>query len=408
MARYVFLPFTPNLHFPKPNTALCFAANRKRFMDSADRVMLAVSGSCSAIRSFTLNSPLHVDSSHTKRWTRNVLNFKVSDFILDKTAFESLVLDESACKTLVDLKLDGAFKIPMLLEDTSFPALKSLTLAGAHFCSLGSFEKLISACSLLEELTVYWIFWELWKCSHILSCPNLKRLSIISLVNFVVELGSMSFDIPNLVYLDYSDDVQRQYPVVRLDSLVEAKLELMVKYGDRDGCDPSNLFKALRHIFDYYREAVPVFENVSQLSLITDFGFCSSFLTLPSLPYVLKKFPNVHTLVIEGPLCGHDHSKIVCDCFSVDFVKLASPVKVLELTINKGSSDEMEQVKRFLEDLSCLELVKVRSFPKDDEEKLSLATRLLMLPRASSKCKIQVEFFSETSPRSCSYRMGKM
>ncbi|CAF1885444.1 unnamed protein product [Brassica oleracea var. botrytis] len=388
MARYVFLPFTPNLHFPKPNTALCFAANRKRFMDSADRVMLAVSGSCSAIRSFTLNSPLHVDSSHTKRWTRNVLNFKVSDFILDKTAFESLVLDESACKTLVDLKLDGAFKIPMLLEDTSFPALKSLTLAGAHFCSLGSFEKLISACSLLEELTVYWIFWELWKCSHILSCPNLKRLSIISLVNFVVELGSMSFDIPNLVYLDYSDDVQRQYPVVRLDSLVEAKLELM--------------------IFDYYREAVPVFENVSQLSLITDFGFCSSFLTLPSLPYVLKKFPNVHTLVIEGPLCGHDHSKIVCDCFSVDFVKLASPVKVLELTINKGSSDEMEQVKRFLEDLSCLELVKVRSFPKDDEEKLSLATRLLMLPRASSKCKIQVEFFSETSPRSCSYRMGKM
>lgn len=83
-------------------------------------------------------------------------------------------------------------------------------------------------------------------------------------------------------------------------------------------------------------------------------------------------------------------------------------MKVLELTINKGSSDEMEQVKRFLEDLSCLELVKVRSFPKDDEEKLSLATRLLMLPRASSKCKIQVEFFSETSPRSCSYRMGKM
>ncbi|KAG2245315.1 hypothetical protein Bca52824_092854 [Brassica carinata] len=193
----------------------------------------------------------------------------------------------------------------------------------------------------------------------------------------------MSFDIPNLVYLDYSDDVQRQYPVVKLDSLVEAKLELMVNYGDCDGCDPSNLFKGLRHvqklslsfpqtveIFDYYRDAVPVFEN--------------------------------------GPLCGHDHSKIVCDCFSVDFVKLSSPAKVLELAINEGSSDEMEQIKRFLEDFSCLELVKIRSFPKDDEEKLSLATRLLMLPRASSKCKIQVEFCSETSPIPCSYRIGKM
>ncbi|KAG2245314.1 hypothetical protein Bca52824_092853 [Brassica carinata] len=126
-------------------------------MDSADRV-LAASGSCSDIRRFTLNSPLHVDSSHTKRWTRNMLNFIISDFILDKTAYDSLVLDELACKTLVDLKLDGAFKIPMLPEDTSFPALKSLTLVCAHFCSLGEFEKLISAFPLLEELTVYGIF----------------------------------------------------------------------------------------------------------------------------------------------------------------------------------------------------------------------------------------------------------
>lgn len=107
-------------------------------------------------------------------------------------------------------------------------------------------------------------------------------------------------------------------------------------------------------------------------------------------------------------MCGHDHSDFVCRCFSVDFVKLSSPVKVLELTMHEGSSDEMEQIKRFLEDLSCLELVKVRAFAKEDEEKLRLATGLLMLPRASSKCKIQVEFFSETSPRSCSYRMGKM
>lgn len=251
MAQYVCLPFTPNLHFPKPNTPLCFAANRKRFMDSVNRVMLGVSGS-SAIRRFTRNGPvLRVGSDHTKRWTRNVLNPGVLNLPLDRTVHDdSLVLDESACKTLVKLKLNYGFIIPILPEDTSFPALKSLTLYTARFCNLGAFEKLISACPLLEELSIlHGVGWELWRCSHILSRPNLKRLTIRSwfYVN-LVELGSMSFDIPNLVYLEYSDYVQRQYPAVKLDSLVEAKLELMVKDGDHDSYDPFNLFKGLRHV----------------------------------------------------------------------------------------------------------------------------------------------------------------
>ncbi|KAL0823502.1 hypothetical protein Bca101_047179 [Brassica carinata] len=365
-------------------------------MDSVDRVMFAVSGT-SAIRRFTLNGPvLRVDTSHTNRWTRNALNHGVLNLPLDRTFHDdSLVLDELACKTLVELKLNFGVKIPILPEDISFPALKSLTLDMARFCNLGAFEKLISACPLLEELIIIGVSWELARCSHILSCPkNLKRLSIRSRFNFSVELGNMSFDIPILVHLGYSDYVQLQYPAVKLDSLVEAKLELLKKYGDRDSYDPSNLFKGVRHvqklslsfpetveIFDYYREAVPVFENVSQLSITTDRGFCSSLSTLPSLPSVIKKFPNVHTLVIE---VSSKKPKTLLD--------KTQCIAVLELTMHEGSSDEMEQIKRFLEDLSCLELVKVRAFAKEDEEKLRLATGLLMLPRASSKCKIHVEF----------------
>lgn len=58
----------------------------------------------------------------------------------------------------------------------------------------------------------------------------------------------MSFDNPSLVYLEYSDFVQLQYPVVNLDSLIEAKLRLTMKEGGPDNCDPSNLITGLRNV----------------------------------------------------------------------------------------------------------------------------------------------------------------
>lgn len=67
-------------------------------------------------------------------------------------------------------------------------------------------------------------------------------------------------------------------------------------------------------------------------------------------------------------------------------------MKVLELTEYKGSIKELEQMKRFLEEFSCLEIVKVRASAKGDKKKLRLKTDLLMLPRASYKCEIKFEF----------------
>lgn len=58
----------------------------------------------------------------------------------------------------------------------------------------------------------------------------------------------MSFDNPNLVYLEYSDFVQLLYPVVNLDSLVEAKLRLTMNEGGPKNCDPSNLIEGLRNV----------------------------------------------------------------------------------------------------------------------------------------------------------------
>lgn len=55
----------------------------------------------------------------------------------------------------------------------------------------------------------------------------------------------MTFDTPNLAFLEYSDLAARKYPVVNLDSLVEAKLELRVY---RNMSNPTNLMIGLRYV----------------------------------------------------------------------------------------------------------------------------------------------------------------
>lgn len=64
------------------------------------------------------------------------------------------------------------------------------------------------------------------------------------------------------------------------------------------------------------------------------------------------------------------------------------PLKVLEITEYRGTRGELEQIKHFLDNLLCLELVKVFVSETDHEEQIQLKFSLLNLPR-SSKCKVQ-------------------
>jgi len=133
---------------------------------------------------------------------------------------------------------------------------------------------------------------------------------------------------------------------------------------------------------------MPVFENLFHLSITSEVDFCSSVSSLPSL---LNKSPNLHTLVIKGFL-RHDNPGSVCECFLGYSRLLSCHVKVLEITEYEGSMKELEQMKRFLEELSCLELVKVCASAKNDKEKLRVTMDLLMLSRVYSKCKVQFKF----------------
>jgi len=52
----------------------------------------------------------------------------------------------------------------------------------------------------------------------------------------------------------------------------------------------------------------------------------------------------------------------------------------------------MEQVEYVLENLLCLVLLEIHVKTKKIDRKLQILADLLMLPRASSKCKVQVKF----------------
>lgn len=68
----------------------------------------------------------------------------------------------------------------------------------------------------------------------------------------------------------------------------------------------------------------------------------------------------------------------------------SSAMKILEITRYKGTCQELNQMKRFLGKLSRLQMVRVYHKAVDDKERNRVMKDLLLLPKASSKCEVQV------------------
>lgn len=96
---------------------------------------------------------------------------------------------------------------------------------------------------------------------------------------------------------------------------------------------------------------------------------------------------------VEEPNDVEEHD-YVCGCMSGYSCLLTCPLEILELELwEHGTIGELEQIKHFLGKLSRLELLKVHSRERlSNKEKLRIVTDLLILPRASPKCKIQISF----------------
>lgn len=90
-------------------------------------------------------------------------------------------------------------------------------------------ELVVSALPVVEELRLATMVW--FDSDGIVSSASLRKLTLYAkgFEDFGGDPKCVSFDTPNLVYLDYSDYVAADYPVVNLTNLVEASLNLLVK-----------------------------------------------------------------------------------------------------------------------------------------------------------------------------------
>ncbi|KAG7566481.1 FBD domain [Arabidopsis suecica] len=417
---------------------------RKSFKLFVDRV-LALQGNA-PLKFFSLRCKIGSDPSRVNGWVLKVLERGVVELDLYIASEYEYPLPPKVLmsKTLVTLKLAGTTEFTIDVGDVSLPKLQTLHFNNVSFGDEGGppFAKLISACHALKELVMVKMMWDYWEfCS--VSSPSLKRVTI-DCVNNDENPKSVSFDTPNLVYLQFTDTVAAKYPKVNFDSLVEASIGLQMTshqvFRGRDlvnrhhgykRCKGANVADFLMGIcnvkilylssealevltFCCKKEEIPVFNKLFHLTIETD-----QDVDWESLPELLKNCPNLETLVFEGLHYGDINQcfdkdyrfKETNECFSdqgdtcqckpwygTPVWLSSSPVKILkvlkfgEITNYK---DDMERqtdlIKHFLESMPNLEQVILYYDTPFDEDLKIVSTELQMLEKvASTKCKIQV------------------
>ncbi|VVB06209.1 unnamed protein product [Arabis nemorensis] len=218
----------PNLEFDEMDNI------QGSFTDFLDGV-LALPAS-SRIRNFSLkifNCVEVAQYAHVNRCLCAVLKHGVLYLELDMHVEKrySLPFELFTCKTVVKLKLESAgygFVVDALPQNASLPALETLILEYIRFkdrCGC-AFEKLLSACHVLKELTIDSMEWKRWKWSGNISCPTLQRLTIRHGDVMESDFTGITLDTPSLTYFNCSDLVPDEYPVVNLDSLVNSRSQL--------------------------------------------------------------------------------------------------------------------------------------------------------------------------------------
>jgi hypothetical protein len=144
-----------------------------------------------------------------------------------------------------------------------------------------------------------------------------------------------------------------------------------------------------------------MFNNLITLSLGSDKPHGSPFIFWKLLPSLLNNSLKLETLIIKGLVHyvaeGWEGLSPMTPmsrlCFSWDTVSdslSSSAMKVLEISGYKGTWQELNQMKRFLGNLSRLEVVRVYHKAMDDKERINVMFDLFLLPKVSSECDIQV------------------
>ncbi|CAH2078502.1 unnamed protein product [Thlaspi arvense] len=410
------LPLAQNLDFDESANRGSTASGRG-FLDFVERTLVSMGDS--PIKTVSLRGISYIDDSRYNHLVGNVLGRGILELHLASSCIRYIEPEFFFSKTLVKLTLSDGYndQNKPFPGGVLFPALKSLSLIRVWFDDFlygdDLYECLLSS-PLLEEFNICDDDPLQSGCLKRVRSSSIQRISLFHRCHDREACSWVLFETPNLVYLDYSGHVAENY-VVELDSLVEARLDLVLwkhndsvpplydstTWGDAWGAD--KLIAAISNVVTLHLSAdslevfyccstsMPEFNNLAKLSFESH-----KERHWQVLPLLLENAPNLETLVIKGLVhkitkeCGD-----VCVCERVTKKRkkqsclLSCQVKVLQIYEYGGSCRELKQMRHFMENLRCLEVVKVK-LQVDMQDNSSLTNKLQKLfHTASSKCKIQ-------------------
>ena len=252
------------------------------FMDFVDRV-LASQGDDTPIKKFSLKCKTGIDTDRVNLWICNVLQrgVKSVELVLDfhrsddddlDAEYMYFLPDEMFVSTkLVELSLRSEFGVEWSRRgaDTFLPMLKTLTFESTWVLLCEDLEVFLSSFPVLEDLHMAHIEWP--ETDESVSSQSLRKLTIYAggFRDFR-NPKSISFDTPNLVYLEYSDYVAADYPKVNLPDLAEAVLDLKLTGHDieliRAPNDEDDVSLRLRNVW----KLISGLRNVQRLFISAD------------------------------------------------------------------------------------------------------------------------------------------
>ncbi|CAH2063605.1 unnamed protein product [Thlaspi arvense] len=415
---------------------------RQSFVDFVERV-LASQGD-SPVEKFSLKCITGVHPDIMNRWICNVLQRGVSDlnlftdFSYEDIEEEGYSLPEEMflSRTLVELKLRTENSVDWWHLDmgSSLPMLKSLYI-DSELILCDELEKFVPSFPVLEELRMANMEWR--DLDVTVSSARLRRLSLHGtgcdgLKPWRQNPKSFSFDTPNLLFLNYSELVAEDYPLVNMEKLLEARINLMVDDAQTKRLRPPNndvleddeddedddgdvvlkfgnvvkLMNGLQNVqklsllsdtlevLSLCCESMPVFNNLKFLGVTSEEGR-----GWQAMPALLRHCPHLETIILEGLLhyvtdkCGD-----ACACISREDKgrSLRScPVNRLEIKGFRATMKKMTMIKHFLEYLPCLKRMDVFVEENDptqlrNPEVSKLVLEMFDLYNKLSSCKVQL------------------
>ncbi|XVF18883.1 hypothetical protein REPUB_Repub11eG0061700 [Reevesia pubescens] len=269
-----------------------------------------------------------------------------------------------------------------------FPSLKILHLYLVKYANSESVSRLLSGCSVLEELHVNRLFRDNAR-NFIIYVPTLKTLKICEKLDSKDWLEfvryryhyELKINAPNLEYLEIID----LESLVHLESVFISLLTANIKFN---GTGLFQLAKALCnakllclewtdcHASAASHKGDSLFLNLTQLELKFDFH------DWDVIPYFLENSHNLEVLVLKYPIIMMDgKQEPVPKCVSPHLRKFYSEGF-------RGYDYELEMVEYLLKNARALELIEICSFEMSLESKFALLQKLSKFPRRSETCEL--------------------